>query len=75
MYQIADVPGKYRQFFFVNQGGPTRKVVSRETIDRQWQLLTLECGDRILQPKYQKSGNLRCGFCGGFEPLPPESMA
>ena len=69
MYSSAGVPEKYRQFFFVNAGGPSRKVLSREAIQKQWQLVTLDCSHRILMPKYQKSAKVRCGFCGGFDPL------
>jgi hypothetical protein len=72
MYQAADVPIRYRPFFFVNAGGPSRRIVAREVIDRQWQLVTLVCGDKILKPKYQKSGQVYCGFCGGLSPLSEE---
>jgi hypothetical protein len=65
---LADVPDAYRRFFFVNAGGPSRKVESREIIEKTWQLVTLDCTHRILLPKYQKSAKVACGFCGGFEP-------
>jgi hypothetical protein len=66
---LADVPEAYRRFLFVNAGGPSRKVVSREVIEKTWQLVTLDCSHQILMPKYQKSAKVACGFCGGFEPL------
>ena len=69
MYSSADVPEAYRPFFFVNAGGPSRKVVSREVIQKKWQLVTLDCSHRILMPKHQKSAKIGCGFCGGFEPM------
>jgi hypothetical protein len=65
---LGDVPEAYRHFFFVNAGGPLRNVVSREVIQKKWQLVTLDCSHRILMPKYQKSAKVGCGFCGGFEP-------
>jgi hypothetical protein len=70
MPNLADVPEAYRQFFFVNAGGPVRKVVARDTVQKKWQLVTLDCSHRILTPKYQHSAKVRCGFCGGLEPLP-----
>jgi hypothetical protein len=69
MPSSADVPELYRQFFFVNAGCPVRKVLSRDVVQRNWQLVTLDCSHRILMPKYQKSAKVRCGFCGGLEPL------
>ncbi|HYV34107.1 MAG TPA: hypothetical protein VE988_00295 [Gemmataceae bacterium] len=66
---LGEVPAAYRQFFFVNAGGPSRQVVSREVIQKKWQLVTLDCSHRILMPKYQKSTKVGCGFCGGFEPM------
>jgi hypothetical protein len=69
MYSPADVPVEWRRFFFVNAGGPARKVLSREVVHKKWQLVTLECGHKILTPKYQKSAKRSCGFCGGLEPL------
>jgi hypothetical protein len=65
----ADVPEDYRQFFFVNAGGPSRKVTSRDMIDKKWQLATLDCSHRILLPKHQKSAKVGCGFCGGIDPM------
>jgi hypothetical protein len=49
--------------------GPARKVLHREVVQRKWQLVTLDCTHRILMPKYQKSAKVRCGLCGGLEPL------
>ena len=72
MYRTAEVPRAYRRFFFVNAGGPARAVVLREAVDRHWQLVTLDCGDTILLPRYRKAGRVGCGFCGGLQPLPPE---
>jgi hypothetical protein len=69
MASSADVPEPYRQFFFVNAGGPTRKVVSRDVVQKKWQLVILDCSHRILLPKYQKSAKVGCGFCGGLDPL------
>ena len=69
MSSPADVPEAYRQFFFVNAGGPVRQVVSREVVQKKWQLVTLDCSHRILMAKYQKSAKVGCGFCGGLEPL------
>ena len=71
MAKSADVPEGFRQFFFVNAGGPLRKVVSRDVVKKRWQLVTLDCCHRILLPKYQKSATVGCGFCGGLEPLAP----
>ena len=65
----ADIPDSVRRFFFVNAGGPSRKVVSRDVIEKKWQLVTLDCTHRILLPKYQKSAKVGCGFCGGLDPL------
>ena len=59
----------YRSFFFVNAGGPLRKVLRREVVQKKWQLVTLDCSHQILLPKYQKSAKVSCGFCGGLEPL------
>ena len=73
MYSRAEVPEAYRQFFFVNAGGPSRKVVSREVVQKKkWQLVTLDCSHRILVPSYQKSAKVGCGFCGGLEPVTTE---
>ena len=69
MPNLDDVPAAYRQYFFVNAGGPTRKVLHRAVVQRKWQLVTLDCTHHILMPKYQKSAKVRCGFCGGLEPL------
>jgi hypothetical protein len=69
MYSPADVPEEYRQFFFVNTGGPSRKVMSRKVVHKKWQLVTLDCSHRILVAKYQKGAKIRCGFCGGLDPL------
>jgi hypothetical protein len=69
MYRAADVPEACRPFFFVNAGGPSRRVVSREVVGKKWQLVVLDCGHQILMPKYQKSAKVGCGFCGGLEPL------
>jgi hypothetical protein len=66
---LADVPEACRQYFFVNAGGPSRKVVSREVIQKKWQLVTLDSSHRILMPKHQKSAKVGCGFCEGFEPM------
>src|SRR5262249_3018016 len=66
MSSRAEVPEAYRQFFFVNAGGPSRKVLSREMVQKRWQLVTLDCSHRILMPKYQKSAKVGCGFCGGL---------
>jgi hypothetical protein len=71
MSSSADVPEQYRQFYFVNSGGPARKVLSREVVQKQWQLVTLDCSHRILMRKYQRSAKVGCGFCGGLEPLSP----
>jgi hypothetical protein len=70
---LGEVPEGYRQFYMVNAGGPSRKIVSREVIQKKWQLVTLECSHRLLLPKYQKSAKIGCGFCGGFEPMPPKA--
>jgi hypothetical protein len=77
MSSSADVPEAYRQFFFVNAGGPMRQVVGRDVVQKKWQLVTLACAHRILLPKYQKSAKVGCGFCGGLEPLavPPAGVA
>ena len=68
---IAEIPERYRQFVFVNAGGPSRKVIAKAkaVIQKKWQLVTLDCSHRILLPKYQKSAKVGCGFCGGFDPL------
>jgi hypothetical protein len=75
MANPLDVPEQYRQFFFVNPGGPGRNIVSREVIQKKWQLVTLDCAHRILLPKYVKSARVGCGFCGGFEPLPQNDVS
>jgi hypothetical protein len=72
MYSSADVREAYRPFFFVNAGGPSRKVLSREIVQKKWQLVLLDCSHRILMPKYHKAAKLGCGFCGGFEPMAQE---
>jgi len=72
MYRAADIPPRYRRFFFPNAGGPLQAAVSREKVDRQWQLVTLGCGHTVLTAKAQQAGRVRCGFCGGLEPLPEE---
>ena len=69
MSHLADVPERYRQFFFQNAGGPSRKVLQRDVVEKKWQLVTLECSHRILMPKYQRAARVGCGFCGGLEPL------
>ena len=69
MYSRADVPEAYRQFCFVNAGGPSRAVLSREVVQKKWRLVTLDCSHRILLPTYQKSAKVGCGFCGGLDPL------
>jgi hypothetical protein len=69
MYRADEVPPAYRQFFFVNSGGPLRKVLGRQVIEKRWHLLTLECGDRVLLPGYRRAARVGCGFCGGLEPL------
>jgi hypothetical protein len=69
VYSAADVPEAYRQFFFVNAGGPLQKVVRREVIQRKWQLLTLDCSHQVLLPQYRRSAKVGCGFCGGLDPL------
>jgi hypothetical protein len=63
------VPERYRQFYFENAGGPSRKILSRDVVEKKWQLVTLECSHRILMPKYQKAAKVGCGFCGGLEPV------
>jgi hypothetical protein len=75
MNRTTGVPADYRRFYFVNAGGPLRKVVRREFVGRHWQLLTLGCGDSALQPRTLQAGRARCGFCGGLQPLPPEGTA
>jgi len=69
MYSAAEIPAECRPFFFVNAGGPGRKVVARQVVAKKWQLVTLDCGHTILLPKYQKSAKVGCGFCGGLEPI------
>jgi hypothetical protein len=69
MHNRTEVPEAYRQLFFVNAGGPSRKVVSREVVKKNWQLVTLDCAHRILLPRYQKAAKVGCGFCGGLEPM------
>ena len=53
------------------RGVPSRRVVSREVVQKKWQLVTLDCSHRVLMPRYQKSAKVGCGFCGGLEPLAP----
>ncbi len=72
MPPLVAVPDRYRAFHFVNAGGPLRTVVSREVVEKKWQLLTLDCSHRILVPKHQRSARVGCGFCGGLEPMAPE---
>ena len=72
MYSSAEVPEEYRQFFFVNAGGPSRKILSRKVIKKKWQLVTLDCSHRILVPKYRNAAKMGCGFCGGFNPMDQE---
>ena len=62
MASLGAVPEKYRPYFFVNAGGPLRTVVSREVVEKKWQLLTLDCSHCILVPKYHKSARVGCGF-------------
>ena len=69
MASLGTVPQEYCRYFFVNAGGPLRTVVSRETVEKKWQLLTLDWSHRILVPKYQRSTRVGCGFCGGLEPM------
>ena len=69
MPRTGDVPAAYRRFFFQNAGGPARKVVGREGVPKNWQLVTLDCGHQLLLPAYQKSAKVGCQFCGGFEPV------
>jgi hypothetical protein len=69
VYSAAEVPEAYRQFFFVNAGGPVRYVLRREVVQKKWQLVTLDCSHQILMPKHQKSTRVGCGFCGGLAPL------
>lgn len=69
MHSPGEVPAGFRQYFFVNAGGPSRTVLNREVVDKKWQLVTLECGHKVLLAKYQKSAKLGCGFCGGLEPI------
>jgi hypothetical protein len=69
MSSSAEVPEGYRRYFFVNAGGPSRSVLSREVVHKKWQLVTLDCSHSILMPKYRKSAKVGCGFCGGLEPL------
>jgi hypothetical protein len=71
MARSADVPEAFRRFFFVNAGGPVRKVLSRDVVEKKWQLVTLDCSHRILLPRYQTSAKVGCGFCGGLDPLSP----
>ena len=69
MYSRSEIPAELRPYFFVNAGGPSRTIVSREIVYKKWQLVTLECGHKVLLAKYQKSAKLGCGFCGGLEPI------
>jgi hypothetical protein len=69
MSNRPEIPKAYRQFFFVNAGGPSRKVVGREVVKKKWQLVTLDCSHRLLVPSYQKAAKIGCGFCGGLEPI------
>ena len=71
MSNSAEVPEEYRRFFFVNAGGPLRKVLGREVVQKKWQLVTLDCSHRILLAKYHKPAKIGCGFCGGLDPLAP----
>jgi hypothetical protein len=72
VYRVDEVPDAYRRFFFANAGGPLRRILSREVIQKKWQLVTLDCGDRILVPRYVRSARSRCGFCGGLQPMAQE---
>jgi hypothetical protein len=72
MPSLGGVPENYCRFFFVNAGGPLRKVVTREIVEKKWQLLTLDCSHRILVPKHQRSARVGCGFCGGLDPMAHE---
>lgn len=72
MFSAADVPEDYRRFYFVNAGGPSRKVLGRDVVEKKWQLVALDCGHHILMPKYQKAAKIGCGFCGGMEPISEE---
>ena len=69
MHSPDDVPEEYHQFFFVNAGGPSRKVLSRKVVQKKWQFVTLDCSHRVLVSKYQKASKICCGFCGGLDPL------
>jgi hypothetical protein len=69
MNSRAEMPDEYRRLFFVNAGGPSRKVLSREVVQKKWQLVTLDCSHRILLAGYQRSAKIGCGFCGGLEPM------
>ena len=71
MSSSADVPEAYRQFFFANAGGPVRNVLSREVVQKKWQLVTLDCSHRILLAKHHRPAKVGCGFCGGLDPLSP----
>ncbi len=75
MYHPAEVPEAYRAYYFVNAGGPARTILSREKVQKKWQVVTLECGHRLLLPGFQRSAKIGCGFCGGFEPLGATAVA
>jgi hypothetical protein len=70
MNRPAAVPPACARFFFPNAGGPLRRAVGREAVGktRKWQLVTLDCGHRILVPHYRQAGRYGCGFCGGLQP-------
>jgi hypothetical protein len=68
MNRTSEVPPAYRRYFFVNAGGPLRRTVRWEVVDKHWQLVTLDCGHEVLVPHYRRAGRLGCGFCGGFLP-------
>jgi hypothetical protein len=74
MARSDEVPDAYRRFFYVNAGGPLTKIVSRQVVDKKWQLVTLECGDKVLLPMYQRAAKVGCGCCGGLETLPEQSQ-
>jgi hypothetical protein len=71
MNRPVAVPPAYAPFFFANAGGPLRRAVGREAVGKKWQLVTLDCGHRILLPHYRRAGRYGCGFCGGLEPAGP----
>ena len=68
IYRRTQVPPIYRQFFFINSGGPLRGLISQKVIRKKWVLVGLDCGHQLLIPQFRLAGRLRCGFCGGFQP-------